>query len=125
MRAKFFGVLEGFFETGSEGIMWCLIEDGKQGYEGVHFIEEGDRLIVYGENNKVLFDGDIDCDYQIGWTEYPKNPGYGQPCALGYWIHWTQRGWQPDKWAKLFMYPHLQENGGKATLRAELTKKER
>ena len=121
---KFIGALEPFFETGCEGIIWSLVEDGKQGYDGLHEIHEGDHLTVFGENNEVLFSGEISCDRRIGWMEYPLNPGHGQPAALGYWIHWTQRGWQPDDWAKLFFHPYLKGNADKPVLRAELTKKE-
>ena len=123
MKAKIVGVLEPYFETGCEGIIWSVIEDGKRGYEGLHTIKEGDHLVIYGENSEILFEGDINCDYQIGWTEYPLNLGHGQPSALGCWIHWTQRDWQPDDWAKLFFHPYLEENNGKAALRAELTKR--
>ncbi|MDP3963246.1 MAG: hypothetical protein Q8Q39_01990 [bacterium] len=117
---KFIGSLEPFFETGCEGFVWALLEDEKPGLDGLHVIEEGDRLKVYGENDEILFDDEIICDYHIGWTEYPQNPGHGQPSALGKWIHWTQKGWQADDWAKLFFYPYLEGNEGKQALRAEL-----
>lgn len=120
---KIRGVLEPFFETGCEGIIWSVVEDGKEGFAGLNIIEEGDRLKIYGENGEVIFDGIIECDRLSGWTEYPLNPGHGQPSALGYWIHWTQRGWRPDDWAKLFFYQYLPGNENKIPLRAELKKK--
>lgn len=122
MKAKVVGVLEPYFETGCEGTVWAVMEDGKQGYEGLHIIKEGDHLVIFGENNEILFDGNIVCDHQIGWEEYPLNPGHGQPSALGYWIHWTQQGWQSDDWAKLFFHEYVEGTNGKP-LRAELTKK--
>jgi hypothetical protein len=69
----------------------------------IHWLCEGDHLTVYHDNGTVAFQGEIETDRQVGWREYPKNPGRGQPCALGFWVHWTQRGWQPDDWAELFM----------------------
>jgi len=122
---KLIGTLEPFFETGTEGIVWSLAEDEKQGYEGLHYIQEGDHLTVFGENNEIVFDGNIVCDWEIGWMEYPLNPGHGQPSALGYWIHWIQAGWEPDNWARLFFHQYLEGNKGKSPLRAELIKKER
>lgn len=108
------GILYGFFETGTEGVMWVLIKDNCKGYEALENIEAGNRLKIYNPDGSVAFDDVIKEDYDIGWMEYPLNPGHGQPCALGYWIHWTQGGWQPDDWAGLFFHD--------PPLRAELTK---
>jgi hypothetical protein len=91
---KHVGVLYGWFETGTEGVVWSLIEDGKEGYEGLKIIDEKyDHLVVYGEDGKKLWSGKIKPDYKNGWRRYPLNPKFGQPCALGMWIHWTQKGW--------------------------------
>lgn len=101
---RYTGTLEGFFETGCEGMMWTLIQDNMKGYEAILFLKEGDHLVVFGDNEIILFDGKIKTNREIGWAEYPLNPGHGQPTALGYWIHWTQEGWQPDDWARLFFH---------------------
>lgn len=113
------GTLEDFFETGCEGVMWAVYEDGKSGYDALNILEQDDWLRITDEHGKVLFEGFIDCDRKKGWHEYPMNPGHGQPCALGMWIHWTQKGWEPDDWARLFFRRHLIDNPGPA-LRAEL-----
>lgn len=115
------GVLEGYVETGTEGYEWAVYEDGKRGYEGLHLIEQGDYLRVCDENGEVRFEGFIRQDFKAGWMEYPLNPGYGQPSALGLWIHWTQKGWTPDDWAALFMRPYLRDERKGPPLRAELT----
>lgn len=97
------GELEDFFETGCEGLMWALHEHGKVGYDGLHVINAGDHLTVFDESDEILFEGLIDPDYEIGHKPYPQNQKYSQPSALGLWIHWTQHGWQPDDWARLFV----------------------
>lgn len=111
----FKGILYGFFETGTEGVIWVLIKDDMKGYEALENIQEGDHLKVCDHDNKTVFDAVIKEDHKSGWTEYPLNPGHGQPAALGYWIHWTQAGWKPDEWAQLFFI--------EPSFRAELTRK--
>ncbi|MFA5133633.1 MAG: hypothetical protein WC459_02410 [Patescibacteria group bacterium] len=116
---KLTGVVIGFYETGTEGVYWSLLIDGKRGYEALQGIAAGDFLTIYNEDNSIAFQGKIEPDCKIGYQPYPGNPKFGQPCALGFWIRWTQKGWQPDDWAALF----LREEFGKKSLRAELEKK--
>ncbi len=113
---KFEGALEPYFETGTEGTIWSVQEDGEQGYEGLHPINTGDHLTIYDKRGKILFKGKIFPDHKAGWKEYPLRPGSGcgQPCALNHWIHWTQIGWQPDEWARFFL------RGKNPPLRAKL-----
>ncbi len=113
---KLEGIIDSYFETGCEGLEWMFFEDGKVGWDAFKMLEEGDKLTITGGDGAVLFDGLIDPDWEVGYKEYPLNPGAGQPCALGYWIHWTQRGWEPDAWAGLFI-------GREPKLRATLIKK--
>ena len=113
------GHIDQYFETGCEGVMWYFWEDGKKWPELLHQPDNGDHLKIFGENGEVLFDGIIDRDTKIG---IPKKSRRKQPCALGHWVHWTQKGWQPDEWAKLFFHQYLIGNEGKKPLRAELTK---
>lgn len=118
---RYGGVINQFFETGTEGFMWVLEKDGFEGYDALVFIQEGDYLKVFAEDGSVAFEGEIVPDQEAGWMEYPLNPGNGQPSALGFWIHWTQKGWEPDKWAELFFNEHLKK--GHKPLRAELIRK--
>jgi len=114
------GVIDWWFETGQEGVCWVFYEDGKTGWDAFKMVEKGDRLKVCDENGKVVFDGEIIPDYKKGWKRHYRNAKHGQPTALGFWIHWTQKGWKPDDWARLF----LRELEDEKPLRAELTKHE-
>ena len=96
------GVLEGFFETGTEGVIWIVYADGFSGYEGIRVIKEGDILTIFDYDQKVLFSDVIKIDRATGWKPYPLNPKDGQQLALGMWVHWIQSGFEPYAWATFF-----------------------
>jgi len=102
---KIRGVLEDFFETGTEGVIWSVVSEDDHGYDALYPIEEGDHLAIQDQLGRKLWSGIICCDRKAGWRRYPLNPKCGQPCALGHWIHWTQRGFKPDDWARYFIRP--------------------
>ncbi|HXV27037.1 MAG TPA: hypothetical protein VD862_03395 [Candidatus Paceibacterota bacterium] len=142
------GVLDNWWETGTEGVVWVLASDTEDEqallYGNLFLLEAGDHLTVWGPDGGFVFDDVIDPDYEAGWMPFPRGvrppegwrrysplhrvfyrfkvfcatrwvflPGAlqrlmrrflnGQPTALGFWIHWTQRGWEPEKWASLFL----------------------
>lgn len=103
------GKLDIWYETGSEGVVWLVEPDTvPDGYDPKHFfyygmINAGHHLVITDPTGKEVFSGMIDPDEEIGWEPYPLNPSHGSPCALGYRIHWTQRGFQPDDWARFFL----------------------
>ena len=99
------GVLEDFFETGTEGVVWSVYDEDERGYDGLHMIEQGDHLTILDSLGNRIWSGTIRCDRKTGWRPYRDNPEYGQPCALGYNIHWTQKGFKPDDWARFFIRP--------------------
>jgi len=107
------GILDDYFETGCEGTYWSLYLDdpGKVAnspYQRLFILEKDDHLEIYNVDGLLITTVDIDPDYETGYTPYPKNPTLGQPLALGLWIHWTQKGWNPDDWARLFI-PEIPE----------------
>ncbi len=114
------GKLVAFAETGTEGYMWMLHEDGKVGYEGLVSIDGGDQLKIYRDDESIAFNNIIRPDHRV-WDAYRENP---KDSKLGCWMHWAQRGWDPNRWAALFFNYDLTEKRKKAgDLRAELTKK--
>lgn len=96
------GKLFGWFETGLEGVVWALEQEGIVGYDGLFIIEEGDHLVISSASGQVLFDDYIVTDTEIGKEQRPFSKII-QPQAKGLWIHWTQKGFSPDKWAELFI----------------------
>lgn len=115
---RFEGILDAWGETGTEGLVWVVLVDGAEGYDAIRIIEEGDRLMVFdGATGLPFFDSEIKPDRKANYETYPNNPSCGQPCVLGYWVHWTQSGMSPEDWAKMFL------RGDKPPLRALLLKR--
>ena len=103
------GKLEPFFETGTEGTIWSVYEDGKEGHNGLHCLEYGDFLRIFDseETTKVVWEGRIDYDWKINFRPYPMNPEYGQQEVLGFWVHGIQKDVNPEVWGTWFFkqYP--------------------
>lgn len=103
------GKLEPFFETGTEGVIWSVYEDGKEGYDGLNCLEYGDFLKIFdpADATKVIWEGRIDYDWEINYRPYPMNPEYGQQAVYGYWVHGLQKDVLPEDWGLWFIkqYP--------------------
>ncbi|MBI1362387.1 MAG: hypothetical protein GC134_00190 [Proteobacteria bacterium] len=103
------GVLEAFWETGTEGVIWSFYDtslqtpDGKRTYDGLHCLKDGDHLTVYGFDGKtVVWEGTVKLEYERNWEKFPLNPQYGQQAALGFWVHGFQESLVPEVWAMMF-----------------------
>lgn len=103
------GTLDSFSETGTEGIIWSVYEDGKQGYNGFHCLKKSDHLTIFDptDTSVVLWDGNIDLEYKRNYYPFPANPQYGQQAIQGLWVNGIQRDVEPDDWGKWFFnhYP--------------------
>ena len=103
------GKLDPFFETGTEGVIWSLYEDGKEGYDALVILDQGDYLTIFDpeDSTKVVWEGNIDLEYERNYHPYPMNPKYGQQAVMGYWVHGIQRDVEPDDWGIWFFkaYP--------------------
>ena len=56
-----FGALDPFSETGTEGVIWALDEFGKNGYDALNILQDGDKLTVY----KNVRDGEVEWEGAI------------------------------------------------------------
>src|SRR5690606_29287821 len=75
------GILEPFFETGTEGVIWsvtdprCALGDP---YEGLHDLKNGDHLTVYERDGvTVRWKGTVKLEFKRNWRPYPMNPKHG------------------------------------------------
>ena len=98
------GRLDPFFETGTEGVIWSVYDDTKEGYDGLYCLDQGDYLTIFDpeDTNKVVWEGNIDLEYERNYHPYPMNPQYGQQAIGGLWVHGIQRDVEPDTWGTWF-----------------------
>ena len=103
-------------ETGTEGGWWAIQEDGfadKDGnwsYEGLRCLEEGDDFTVFGDDGGVLWHGIIHQDTKTGAVPHRvirkgkvvTDHSWKQQVVGGMWVHWIQKGMDPEAWGELF-----------------------
>ena len=111
------GIAFGWFETGLEGTVWAIQENDSPGYDGLYVVEEGDHLCLISPEGNTVFEGIIDPDHSSG--PEGKLRGRNQPTSCGHWIHWYQRGFNPDAWGRFF----LSDNHRAVLTRSESTNK--
>jgi len=82
------GRCEAFCETGTEGIIWSVYEDGKTGYDGLNPLHEGDFLKIFNDaaRTEVAWEGEIK-------LKYPPATRFNRG---------IQRGVNEKEWAELF-----------------------
>lgn len=109
--AEYKGVLTFYSETGTEGGYWAFQDekfiepasitfpDGHWLYEGLHVLENGDDLTIYGKDEKegIIWHG------LISLTPF----SVFEQDAFGMWIHSDQIGVERETWTRWFMqeYP--------------------
>jgi hypothetical protein len=96
------GRLDAFFETGTEGVIWSVIDPRLPAYDALWTLRDGDHLTIIGRQNETLWEGTIQLEYERNWEPYPHNPQYGQQAVGGFWVHGLQVDLAPDDWAIMF-----------------------
>lgn len=96
------GKLEAYFETGTEGVIWSVYEDGKEGYEGLNCLQDGDYIKVFDPQEQVVFDGEVKLEWERNYRPYPRNPHLGQQEVGGFWVHGLQENIDPQTWSTWF-----------------------
>jgi len=103
------GRLEAYFETGTEGVYWSLVDPGRPGYDGLWTLRNGDQLRIIDTTDETLWSGEIQFEYTTNWQPYPMNPEHGQQAVQGFWVHGLQEDFDPDRWATLFLQSYRAE----------------
>lgn len=105
------GQLLFWFETGTEGGIWAFQDEQYGGYDGLRFLEDGDRLKVFDKEHpeRIVWEGVVSLRPYPVFTEE----------VFGLWIRDDQEGVEREFWARLFFegYPAelvLADSGGKS-----------
>lgn len=69
-------------------------------------LEASDWVEIRSGSGEVLFQGEIEPDFNAGKPPDASDSERNQPQALGYWIHRTQKEFTPDDWARFFEPGH-------------------
>lgn len=96
------GVLDAFWETGTEGVIWSVAVDGYEGYDSLFCLKDGDGLKIYGKDGEAVWTGVVKLEWKRNWQPFPMNPQYGQQAVLGYWVHGLQEDVEPEIWVRWF-----------------------
>ncbi|HUO14044.1 MAG TPA: hypothetical protein VMX38_03585 [Verrucomicrobiae bacterium] len=116
MMKEMKGVCFLFTETGTEGGWWAIQEDGfvdEEGYwsyNGLRPLKNGDDFTVYAEDGSVLWHGIIHQDSKTGAIPHRVirkgkvviDNSWKQQVVSGFWVHWVQKGMDPEAWGDLF-----------------------
>lgn len=104
------GILDAFWEQGTEGIIWTVYDpahntaDGKRQYSGLSLIENGDKLRVFNDAAKqqVLWEGEVDLDYKCDVVMHHIFPQVVSQRIDGSNVHGIPHNMNPSEWYRLF-----------------------
>lgn len=95
------GLLDPFFETGTEGIIWSVVDNDLDGIGALVPLLDGDYLFVEDLEGSIIWEGEVQFEYTTNYRQRGYN-GCGQQAVLGYWVHGLQEGVEPETWATWF-----------------------
>jgi len=103
------GILEPYFETGTEGVIWSVMPSGGTDVCNLHCLRNGDHLTIFDplNNDIIIWSGNIDLEYERNYAPYHADSEYGQQAVHGMWVHGFQRDVTPEEWGLWFIkyYP--------------------
>ena len=97
------GKLMPYYETGMEGTLWSVHEDGKDGYDGLNPLENGMLLTVFNDaaRTQVLWQGTIDFEKDRAQQEALLR-AQKYPPRLGPWGYGLPKNIHPYDWVNMF-----------------------
>lgn len=102
MSKTYIGELDAYCNFGTDGVLWALYDDNRNGPSSTHFIKSGDYLKVLDNKDTVVWEGTIQFEYQRRFRNYPTNPEYGQQEVFGFWVNGFEETLAPEVWGDWF-----------------------
>ncbi len=114
--APIYGILDAFFETGTEGVLWAL-QDEKHistdakgnpawSYDGLNILKNGDLLTVFADNKRdvVLWRGVINLDPNTNRQQFEFVTGmtFTAQTYDGFYVHGLQSNVDLKMWTRFF-----------------------
>lgn len=98
------GCGDAYWETGTEGVFWAILDQEKPEYDGLYILKPGDRLTIFdrSDTSKVLWSGVVDLEYESKQQHAIHNPSYVGQAVFNHWVHGLQRGLDAETWADYF-----------------------
>jgi len=97
------GVLDPFWETGSEGIHWAVTDNELMGYDALNILEDGDYLFIEDGFGNIDWEGCIDLRKDTNLEPFPYNDrGDKWQRVNECTVHGLQDGVDPKRWFDWF-----------------------
>jgi hypothetical protein len=101
---RYAGRLEPFSEQGTEGIVWCICDPSKSGYDSLTAIDNGDLLTVFDDaaRTKILWEGRVQFDFNANMAPLPLGRGIEVQRINDNTVHGIQTAADPQAWLSMF-----------------------
>ena len=105
------GILEAYWEQGSEGLLWAVYdpahdtEEGKRQLSGLQLLENGDYLRVFNDKagSAVLWEGTVNLDYQRNQIAHPFFKEVKSQRIEGDRVNGIPANVEPSTWLHMFL----------------------
>lgn len=98
----FKGKLVAFWETGTDGVIWCMQEDNKGGYDGLKVLNLGDYVTIFNASRTdTVWQGYISLEYDSNICANDTLRGRCQ-VVNGWTVNGIQEGVSPNDWLYWF-----------------------
>jgi hypothetical protein len=94
------GFLVPYFQTGTDRVLWGIVNLATSASGEVHCLQDNDYLTVYGTNGQIRWEGLIHFEYKR--NNSPRRGFWTRQVVMGYVVHGCQRNCEPEKWAEMF-----------------------